>query len=470
VTKSKVPAERIILLREGKPLADKIYVLYWMQTTRRVPYNFALEYAIERANELKIPLIVYQGLTYNHPWASDRFHQFFLEGIETTRADLKKLEIPYFFYLQKDEESPDDVFENLTKNAALIVTDDFPCFVTPSNNSTLAENIQVPSVAVDSNGVVPLRCFKKQEYAARTIRPKILTLMKQHFQDWQLTPLIYAKNDLEIHGPWTDLSQKSTAEWIAECQIDHSVKAHPRFVGGRKEGLRRLKEFLKKDTKYSEQRNQAGEKATSELSPYLHYGYISALEVALAVHTNRSLSSFDRDAFLEELVVRRELAFNYTLFNPHYDKIEGLPDWAQKSLADRRHDKRPYLYTLEQFEKAQTHDDLWNGAQTELVVSGKIHGYLRMIWGKKIIEWSASPEEALEIMIQLNNKYALDGRDPNSYTGFQWCLGLHDRPWIPNRPVFGNVRYMSSSSTKKKIQWQTYLKFVSELVAQATNA
>ena len=463
---SLVPAERVTRLREKTEgsLGQTGFVLYWMQMTKRVQHNFGLQYAIEKANELGLPVVVYEGLRYDYPWACDRIHSFIIEGARHTAEELKKRGIQYLFYLEKDKQSPKGVLLRLASQSAFVVTDDFPCFIIPGHNKILAEKVDTPSVAVDSNGIIPMKLFNKQEYAARTIRPKIYKLLPTHFKDWKLSqPKV--KRSLDLPGPWTSLEKGQPEDLANECDIDHSVKSHKRFIGGRPAGLAALKKFLTTGKGYSDRRNNSGEgsQGTSGLSPYLHFGFISSLEVALAVKDSETLTMDDKNAYLEELIVRRELSYNFTLFKSDYEKIESLPNWAKLTLHDHQNLPRSHNYTLEQFENGLTHDDLWNASQLEMVKSGKMHGYMRMLWGKKIIEWTKTPEEALSTMIHLNNKYCLDGRNPNSYVGFLWCLGLHDRPWFPKRPGFGSVRYMSSDSTKKKLDWKSYLKFVSEL-------
>jgi deoxyribodipyrimidine photo-lyase len=295
--------------------------------------------------------------------------------------------------------------------------------------------------------------FTKQEYAAYTIRPKIQKVLGQCLTP---APPIRIKNkwDGQVH---CEVTEANIPNLVAQCEIDHSVAPSVEFRGGRKETERRLKHFLKHNLRrYAKTSNQPSEKSTSNLSPYLHFGHISSLEIALAVKEYAAEHKLIADEFLEELIVRRELAFNFARFGPTAQSLDALPDWARATLRKHAKDKRDPIFTRDQFEQAQTYDPLWNATQRELLRDGKIHGYYRMYWGKKIIEWSATPQEALDTMIYLHDKYALDGRDPNTYANILWCFGLHDRPW-PERPIFGTVRYMSLDGMKGKTDVQSYI-------------
>jgi deoxyribodipyrimidine photo-lyase len=311
--------------------------------------------------------------------------------------------------------------------------------------------------AIDANGVVPMREMKQEEYAARTIRPKIHRLLPAYL--WpieEINPKIKSAT-LELNfAEETSLENPNIAALLRGTSIDHSVAPSWLYRGGRNEALQRLNTFVSKRLKnYNQGRNITGEHWTSELSPYLHFGYISAMEVALAaLHADAPADCID--AFLEELIVRRELSYNFCHFNPKHATIEALPAWARQTIFAHVKDERPHVYSPEQFEAAATHDEIWNLAQRELLATGKIHNYVRMLWGKKIIEWSATPQEALATMIRLHHRYALDGRNPNTYTGILWCFGKHDRAWGPQRPVFGLVRYMTSASTRRKINLPAY--------------
>jgi deoxyribodipyrimidine photo-lyase len=250
---------------------------------------------------------------------------------------------------------------------------------------------------------------------------------------------------------------------LSACRIDHTVPASTDFRGGRLEAERRLEHFLEENLRrFAREGNEPSAHATSDLSPYLHFGYISSLEVALAVREHARRHKLIADEFLEQLIVRRELAFNFRRYTDHHDTLEALPDWARKTIADHRNDKRDPVYTREQFEAAGTHDDLWNATQKELRLRGKIHGYYRMFWGKKILEWSASASEALATMLYLHDRYALDGDDPNTYANILWCFGLHDRPW-PERPIYGTIRSMVRSGMERKTNVNAYIREIEYL-------
>ena len=424
---------------------------------RRAAWNHALLYAVELANQAGLPLLVYEGLTCTYPYASDRLHNFILEGVPDTEQRLRKLGIGYLFYLRRKRGDPNDVLYRLAREAGAIVTDDYPAFIARQHNVRVPSKLSIPYYAVDSSCIVPMSQMEKREYAAYTIRPKIRKMLPRYLM---AAPAVRVRRRFNLPLPdfHTTVTSSNIAKLVASCEIDHSVRPSPDFRGGSVEAERRLKLFLRKNLKrYSSFHNEPSAQATSALSPYLHFGHLSSLQVALAVQEYAKEHKLMADEFLEELIVRRELAFNFARFTDDVESLESLPRWARDTLAKHAHDKRDPLYTPEQFELARTHDPLWNAAQKELLLRGKIHGYYRMYWGKKIIEWSATPEEALRTMIYLNDRYALDGRDPNGYTNILWCFGLHDRPWI-ERPIFGQVRYMSYQGMRRKTDVDGYVR------------
>jgi deoxyribodipyrimidine photo-lyase len=454
--------KRIVPLRHDTPCANARYVLYWMQIHRRAYQNQALNFAIEQANKLGLPLVVYEGLRPDYDQANDRIHQFIIEGAINNHKDFAKRGIRYCFYLMRDPQQGNRrAVAQLAQEAALLVTDDFPTFVVPEHNRAIVKQVDCPVYAVDANGVVPIRELKKEEYAARTIRPKIHRLLPVYL--WhieEINPKIKSANLKLNFREETPLEKAHVAALLRGTKIDHSVTPSRLYHGGRNEALKRLNTFVSERLRnYNAGRNVTGEHWTSELSPYLHFGHISAMEVALAVlHADAPADCID--AFLEELIVRRELSYNFCHFNPKHATIEALPAWARQTIFAHANDKRPYIYSPEQFEAAETHDEVWNLAQRELLATGKIHNYVRMLWGKKIIEWSKTPQEALGTMIRLHHRYALDGRNPNTYTGILWCFGMHDRAWGPQRQVFGLVRYMTSDSMRRKINLPAYKAWV----------
>lgn len=427
---------------------------------KRTEYNHALNFAIQQANERKLPLVVYEGLKYYYPWASDRIHTFILEGVEEKREAFEKLGIKYVFYLQKDEKSPKDTVTRIAKDAALIVTDDFPCFIIPKHNEAIVRKAEIPVYAVDSNGVIPMSKFEKEEYAAYTIRPKIKKILRDYLKPFEEKKIIVRADDLKIDCPETMV--ENIEKLVAECAIDHSVKASPFYQGGTANGRRRLKKFVAEIlTDYNEARNKPEKDGSSRLSSYLHFGFLSSLEIALAVQ-KADAAQVSKDAYLEELIVRRELSYNFTRFNEKYDSLESLPAWVQKTMREHIDDARAPIYSLEQLERGETYDELWNAAQREMVETGEMHNYVRMLWGKNVIGWTRSYEEAFAVLEHLNNKYCLDGRNPNSYAGILWCFGKHDRPWM-TRPVFGTIRYMTSGSTGKKFNSKQYIEWTKTL-------
>lgn len=454
-------SERVQLLNDKSANNDGKYVLYWMQMFKRTSHNHALKFAINQANERKLPLVVYEGLKFYYPWASDRIHTFILEGVEEKRKEFERLGIRYIFYLQKDENSPRDTVAKLAKDAVLIVTDDFPCFIIPQHNVAIVRKAEIPVFAVDSNGVIPMSKFEKEEYAAYTIRPKIKRMLGDYLKSFAEVKPIVRADDLKIDCP-EETRVENIEDLVKQCAIDHSVKPSYFYHGGTENGRKRLKKFVSEILKdYETARNKPDKDGSSRLSSYLHFGFLSSLEIALAVQ-NADAPQASKDAYLEELIVRRELSYNFTKFNPKYDSLESLPPWVQQTMRKHSEDQRAPIYLLEQLENAKTYDDLWNAAQREMVETGEMHNYVRMLWGKNVIGWTRSYEEAFAILEHLNNKYCLDGRNPNSYAGILWCFGKHDRPWM-ERPVFGTIRYMTSNSTGKKFDSKKYIEWTKTL-------
>jgi deoxyribodipyrimidine photo-lyase len=429
---------------------------------RRVESNHALAYAAQLANERDLPVLFYEGVTCSYPHANDRFHTFLLQGVPETGKRLKKLGIGYVFYLRRKRTDPNDVLYQLSRDAAAVVTDDYPTFIAREHNARVPTRLDVPYFVVDSSCIVPMGLLEKREYAAYTIRPKIHRVLDQQMRP--LPPVTVRRKFVEpIHPAHTEVSDENIGMLVAECDIDHAVPPSAAFRGGRLEAERMLKHFVHENLRrYAKGRNEPSSHATSDLSPYLHFGHISSLEIALAVWDYAREHKLIADEFLEELIVRRELAFNFARFSDDPESLQNLPAWALTTLRKHDADPRPFLYTPEQLERAETHDPLWNSTQKEMLLRGKIHGYYRMYWGKKIIEWTRSHEDGLRTMIDIHDKYALDGRDPNTYTNILWCFGLHDRPWF-ERPIFGQVRYMGYDGMKRKTNTEVYIREIGEL-------
>ena len=452
-----IQPERIRALN-AKPVRPGDYVLYWMQAAQRAEGNHALEFAVRRANELGRPLVVIFGLTPDFPEANARHYAFLLEGLSETAGALERRGIR--FVLRRG--SPGDVAAELGRRAALVVVDGGYLRLERRWRAEAARALGCALFEVETNAVVPVRAVSgKEEYAAATIRPKIYRLWGDFLVPLRSTAL--KKDSLGLRLDSLPPSDPETL--LAALPVDKSVRPVAAVRGGTAKARRLLRLFTsRKLSDYAEARNDPTRDAVSGLSPYLHFGQISPLEVALAV---KRAGGYGAEAFLEELIVRRELSLNFVLRNPRYDRYESLPDWCRATLAAHEKDRREYVYGRLAFEEARTHDPYWNAAQKEMVLTGKMHGYMRMYWGKKILEWSATPREAFRTALALNNKYELDGRDPNSFAGVAWCFGKHDRPW-GERPVFGTIRTMTAAGLRRKFDADAYVRQV-EALATARN-
>ena len=444
-----VQKERIRALNK-REIKKGEYVLYWMQGSQRAEYNHALEYAILKANELRQPTIVFFGITDHFPEGNERHYTFMLEGLREVKGSLKKRGIQMVIL----HKSPELGAIQLAKGASLAVVDRGYLKIQKQWRSYAATKMNCPLIQVETDVIVPVEeTSPKEEYAAATIRPKIHKKVS-HF----LVPLkqsVPAVQSLSPDFDSFDISDVDKA--ISKLHIDRNVQKVSSFQGGTKEARNHLEVFLEgKLVQFPELRNDPTLDYLSHMSPYLHFGQISPLFIALKALETKSPGT---EAFLEELLVRRELSMNFVFYNEKYDSFEAVPEWAKKTLEAHKKDKRQYTYTLEELESAKTHDPYWNAAQKEMVIKGKMHGYMRMYWGKKIIEWSKTPGGAFQNALYLNNKYELDGRDPNGFTGVAWCLGKHDRPW-GERPIFGNVRYMNDKGLRRKFDADGYVKMM----------
>ena len=479
-----VPGVRIRLANAAPVRADRPYVLYWMIAARRARSNFALQRAVELAIELRRPLVVFEALRAGYAWASDRSHAFILQGMADNAQAFARTPVRYLPFVEAAADDGHGLFEALAAGAAAVVTDDAPIFFLPRMVAGVASRLDVRLEAVDGNGLHPLRAVDRVFATAFSYRAHLQKVLRGCLDDVPLAdPLAGVRLPTApaldvVLARWREAPAElmtGTASALARLPIDHRI-APVATRGGAAAGWARLTAFVDRDlAAYADDRDDPDDPRTSGLSPYLHFGHLSAHEVFEAVMTHegwtrRQLAAGGggkregwwgvgrgAEAFLDQLVTWRELGFNAAAHLPDYDRYETLPAWAQATLGEHAGDPRPHLYEREVFEQAATHDPLWNAAQIELVREGRIHTYLRMLWGKKILEWSPTPESALETMIVLNNKYALDGRDPNSYSGIFWCLGRYDRPWGPERDIFGTVRYMSSENTARKLRVKGYL-------------
>lgn len=454
-----IEPERIRELNR-EPSRDGRYVLYWMQASQRADYNHALEYAIEQANELNRPVVVGFGLTDDYPEANARHVAFMLEGLCETARDLEERGIR--FVLRRG--SPPDVALELAGDACSVVADKGYLRHQKAWRREVAESAPCRVVEVESDAVVPVETASiKEEYAAATLRPKLHKLREDFLVGMR-------PNDVRRDSLGLTLAGESVADPAALLErLDVDRSAPPvsaRFRGGPSEAHRRLRNFIRSGLDdYPDARNDPALDATSHLSPYLHFGQISPLDVALRIDRADRKKRTSRDAFLEQLIVRRELSLNFVYFNKSYDSWRCVPDWAQATLKRHGEDDRPERYSAPQLERAETDDPYWNAAQREMVRSGYMHNMMRMYWGKKILEWTGSWKRAFAVALDLNNKYELDGRDPNSFAGVAWCFGKHDRPW-PERKVFGKVRYMNANGLRRKFDIEGYVRRVESLEKQ----
>ena len=389
------------------------FVLYWMQASQRVTYNHALEYAIRKANELRLPVIVFFGITDHFPGANERHYRFMLEGLKEVNRSLSERKIRMII----QHTSPELGVVRLAKNASLAVVDRGYLKIQKGWRHYAAERLECPLIQVESDVVVPVEdASPKEEYTAATFRPKIGKKLGKFLIPLQQTDPVLDSFSIEFDS--FDLTDLKAA--VSKLRIDRGVKEGAGFHGGTGEAEKHLENFLvHKLARYDELRNDPTLDYQSKMSPYLHFGQISPLFIALEVLKTKSPG---KEAFLEELVVRRELSANFIFYNDRYDSFESLPQWAAKTLKAHENDPRPFLYSAEEFERAVTHDPYWNAAQREMVLRGKMHGYMRMYWGKKILEWSGRPEKAFQTAIFLNDRYELDGRDPNGFAGVAWCF------------------------------------------------
>lgn len=465
------------------------FVLYWMQMARRFSCNHSLDYAIKCANELGKPLVIYEGLRVDYPWASARLHQFILEGMRDNAATAKKLGFTYWPFVETPNQPAHGLLHRIAARAALVVTDDFPCFIIPAQSKAVATKHERAVIAVDANAVVPLRLLGDAPYAAAHLRPKIHKAFANTFDLRSALKPKAPKASASRLQPGFELTKLDDIPGlVADLPIDQKVRAVADRPGGTAAARAQLKMFLKKGLPvYADERSDPMPPSAahgSGLSPYLHFGHIGIEEIVASVFEatggyarsrlhlevagkREGFFGTDRNAnaFLDEALTWRDVGYVWHVHRSSDTRSleTALPKWARATLHLHAGDKREFVYDLAAWESASTHDPLWNAAQRELAATGTIHNYLRMLWGKKVIEWSKTPEEAYETLVHLNNKYALDGRNPNSFTGILWCFGLFDRPWAPQRNVLGQIRYMSSANTAKKFKLGPYLDWVATL-------
>jgi len=478
-----VPASRVRAANDRAVRRDGDFVVYWSIAARRRRANFALQRAVEFANELDRPLIVLEALRCGYRWASDRLHAFVLQGMADNAADFADANVRYWPYVEPEAGAGKGLLGALGERACAVVTDDFPCFFLPRMVASAGKQLPVRLEAVDGNGLLPMRAADKVFGRAFDFRRFLQKTLPAHLGDFPAgDPLRSMQRDVAelprgFAKRWPAasadlLAAKATA--LAALPIDHEV-ASVAMRGGPVAAGKALREFFdNRLARYGEERSEPDADCASGLSPYLHFGHLSVHQVFAGLAKREDWSrakikpttsgergwlgmSATAESFVDELITWRELGYNYCSQRDDYEDFASLPDWAKATLQKHAPDPRENVYSIDEFAMSETHDPVWNAAQRQLRESGVMQNYLRMLWGKKVLEWTRSPEEAMAILIELNNRYALDGRNPNSYTGISWVLGRYDRPWAPERDVYGVIRYMSSTNTVKKLKMKRYL-------------
>ena len=480
------PRRRVLADRPLRP--DGEFVAYWMTATRRLQWNYGLERALALAERLSRPLVVVEALGCGHRWASDRFHAFVLAGMADQARRAAGAPILYHPYVEAEPGAGQGLVEALSRHACALIADDSPVFHLPRLLAAAARRVECRLEAVDSNGLLPLaaagrdfpsahvfRRFLQARLAACLTRPPLADPLAAA----RLPRLARLPEEIERRWPRADEALLAAAPAaLAALPIDHEVAPVPALPGGARAGERALDEFVERRLpRYAEGRSHPDAEASSGLSPYLHFGHLSAHAILARVGAREGWSpellpgsgagaragwwgmSASAEAFLDQLVTWRELGYHAAARRPDdYDRYEALPAWARATLEKHAGDARPAHYAHDRLEQGDTGDELWNAAQRQLRGEGRIHNYLRMLWGKRVLEWTPTPREALAALFALNDRWALDGRDPNSACGIGWCLGRYDRPWAPERPVYGMVRYMSSANTRRKLRLTGYLR------------
>ena len=482
---SSVPEIRVRACNSQPVEPNGQYVLYWMTAQRRLRDNFALDRAIEWCQRLNRPLVVFEALRIGYRWASDRLHTFVLQGMREHADYCKALGVSYYPYVEPEADAASGLLKAFASQACAVVSDDFPCFFLPALIAAAGKEIPVRFEVVDSAGLYPMHATSTVFQRAFDFRRMLQRELKDHLMHFPSDNPLESERlprcdfDFEpLRKRWPNPSSQQLSnigQYVADLPVDHSV-GPALATGGETSASQAMRRFLDaRLSLYAEHRSEPETEAASGLSPYLHFGHLGVHRVFQALAeklewTPSSLASSksgaregwwgmnaNGESFLDELITWRELGYNFCSKRRDYDRFDSLPEWAKSSLIKHEKDKREKSYTLPELESASTYDALWNAAQTQLVREGRMHNYLRMLWGKKILEWSPTPRDALHAMIELNNKYAVDGRNPNSYSGIMWVLGRYDRPWGPERPIYGVIRYMSSDNTAKKFRVKGYI-------------
>ncbi|MFH5882448.1 deoxyribodipyrimidine photo-lyase [Liberiplasma polymorphum] len=443
--------DRLMVSADFKINKEKDYVLYWMQQSQRIDYNYALSEAIKIANTIHKPLKVVFVLTPSFKEANLRHYTFMLEGLYALVPKMNALNIDFVMEMGAFE----DVLTPLMKEACAFILDKSylaPLRTLKSEVMRVAKALKLYTVMVDADLIVPVeKTSQKCEYGARTIRGKLLKVVDDYLDECPIERVLHA-------GEFSSsLFEQPIEATLTLLKCDDTIKKSPYFKGGYGEALNRLNHFIENALNHYPESNDPSKNYTSTLSPYLHFGQISTVEVYLSVHAKLDQFPVAVENYLEQLLVRRELAYNYVYYCDGYDQFETMTDaWAYETMKIHIEDKREYLYTKDDYIQFKTHDVYFNAAMKEMVKTGFMHNYMRMYWGKKIIEWSPDYKTAYETILSLNNAYFIDGRDPNSYAGVAWCFGKHDRAWQTNA-VFGKLRYMNSNGLKRKFDIASYV-------------
>ncbi|MGC9158106.1 MAG: deoxyribodipyrimidine photo-lyase [Terracidiphilus sp.] len=446
---------RVLVRRAGVPRPGARCVVYWMQRAVRIAENPALDVAVEAANHLGLPVVVYFQVIPNYPHANLRHYHFLQQGLRDAAEDASQRGVG--FVVRRSPQASLEAFLE-EAGAALLIGDENPCREPERWRRVLTGRLRIPYWTVDADVVVPSRVFNRSFFLFHHFRPHLRRELPNYLV---APPSIEPLHRWEPAKPLPgfDLAGDITAGFR---QIDRSIGPVDSLTGGTHAALRRLRAFIRQDlAAYSQGRNHPETRGTSRLSPYLHFGNIGPLTIALAVEKASgagAISAEARAGFLDQLIGWRELAVLFVRHEPRYDSWECAAPWAQKTLLEHAGDPRPWRYGLEQMERAETHDELWNAAQRQMVLTGWMHNFMRMYWAKKILEWAPDPATAFDWAVLLNDRYELDGRDPNGYAGIAWSIaGRHDRPWF-NRPIFGLIRPVSGASYARKFDATAYIR------------
>jgi len=482
----QVPLTRVTTLKDINPesISDSKYVVYWMISFKRIGYNFALQRAVEWANQLSQPLLILEPLILDYPMSSIRFHKFTLEGMKEVDEQVSDTKAFYYPFVEQSARESEGLLTEISKHASVVITDDYPTYFVPQMTAKASGEINTRYELVDSNGIVPIRLSEKEYVRAHDFR----RYLHKNLEDFIIeTPLekpldlLNKKFDAslikDVQANWIpfDFKNQNVDNFLENLNIDKTVEISS-IKGGYSNALKQLNKFIEAGYQdYAKYRSDPSKEASSQLSPYFHHGQISTHEVFEKISELESWSpesinpkmvgrregwwgsSENFESFMDELITWRELGYHTCVRRANYNQYSSLPEWALKTLDEHSSDEREYIYSLDELTYSQTHDEIWNAAQNQLRTQGIIQNYLRMLWGKKILEWTPNPQIALSYMITLNDRYSLDGRDPNSYSGVFWILGRYDRAWGPERNIYGKIRYMTSDSTAKKFNLKPYL-------------